>query len=287
MVHPKIKSLFSALITKKKAGNSYLFFGTPQSLPLSQAQHLIQGLLCQETNTENPCQACQNCKKTDLLNATDTCTDLIHLTPNKNSIGIQAIRQLQDRVKYGPSEHPYLFVIIHNSECMTQEAANAFLKTLEEPHPQCCFCLLTYQINALLPTIRSRCQDIFCPPLPSSTLANYLTQRHPEIMATAPNPAEQQYLLATDTPCPTELPSFETFSHYSLIQQLDFTTAISKDKPLCKILLTQWIQDLQNQPHDTPQNHSQLTLLIETLQHMTYNVNQALQLSSLVVNLNG
>ena len=76
------------------------------------------------------------------------------------AISIDDIRELQAKVALLPYEGKRKVAVVCNAEAMTTEAANAFLKTLEEPSPTTHFILLTDRPNYLLPTIVSRCQKL-------------------------------------------------------------------------------------------------------------------------------
>ncbi|MFH1379177.1 MAG: DNA polymerase III subunit delta' [bacterium] len=78
----------------------------------------------------------------------------------RKTIGIEAIQQLQYRVSLKPMEYGWKIFIIDRAETMTPEAANSFLKILEEPPKQTVFILVTENESRLLATIRSRCQII-------------------------------------------------------------------------------------------------------------------------------
>ncbi len=86
--------------------------------------------------------------------------DLIRLLPEKNSIRIETIRELKDRLSLKPLEGAYLMVIIEEADSLTEGAANALLKTLEEPPSYVLFILLTTVPERLPSTIRSRCQKV-------------------------------------------------------------------------------------------------------------------------------
>lgn len=86
--------------------------------------------------------------------------DFIEVTTEKKSIGIETIRELLHRLTLKPVSAPHILVLIENAETMTLAAANALLKTLEEPPPYVLFFLLTTAPDQLLLTIRSRCQKI-------------------------------------------------------------------------------------------------------------------------------
>ena len=87
----------------------------------------------------------------------------IHLvTTDKNSIGIEQIKQLQNDLQYFPLIFKYQIGVIDQAQLLTQEAQNSMLKLLEEikEHTQIYF--LASNEKALLKTIISRCQTVFC-----------------------------------------------------------------------------------------------------------------------------
>ncbi|MEN3026374.1 MAG: DNA polymerase III subunit delta' C-terminal domain-containing protein [Chlorobiota bacterium] len=99
--------------------------------------------------------------------------------PNALQIHIAAIRDLQRTLSMTPSRRGQRrVVIISEADRMTAEAANACLKTLEEPHDNTVFILTTSRRNSLPMTILSRCQQLFCPPLSDEELTTALQQRH-------------------------------------------------------------------------------------------------------------
>lgn len=81
---------------------------------------------------------------------------------------------IRKRCYLKPNEGLYTVVILTGIETMRREAANAFLKLLEEPPPQLLFVLTTHQPDALLPTILSRCRHVRFRPLDEETIAGAL-----------------------------------------------------------------------------------------------------------------
>jgi DNA polymerase-3 subunit gamma/tau len=100
-----------------------------------------------------PCNRCAACEAIN-RNAT---TDVIEIDAASNR-GIDDIRDLRERVKYAPTQLKTKFYIIDEAHQITGAAANAFLKTLEEPPAHTRFVLATTDPEELLPTIVSRCQ---------------------------------------------------------------------------------------------------------------------------------
>lgn len=99
------------------------------------------------------------------------------LFPRAASISIEAIRALQRSSSFRPFEGKYRVAVISQADKMTNEAANAFLKTLEEPPAQTLFILTTASIHKLPPTIVSRCQQLRFDPLGERDIEEALVSR--------------------------------------------------------------------------------------------------------------
>ena len=87
--------------------------------------------------------------------------DIVSLSLLDNSIGIEDVRVFQKRLVLIPYASPFTFGIINDADYLTIEAQQALLKTLEEPPSHVLLYLEVENIDALIPTIRSRCQHIF------------------------------------------------------------------------------------------------------------------------------
>ncbi|AIY85708.1 MULTISPECIES: DNA polymerase III subunit delta' [unclassified Thermotoga] len=83
-------------------------------------------------------------------------SDVLEIDPEGENIGIDEIRTIKDFLNYSPELYTRKYVIVHDCERMTQQAANAFLKTLEEPPEYAVIVLNTRHWHYLLPTIKSR-----------------------------------------------------------------------------------------------------------------------------------
>jgi DNA polymerase-3 subunit delta' len=101
--------------------------------------------------------------KTALLFASYICstTDMLKVHPQEenSTIGVEQVREIITFVSTSPIESNHKVVIIHDCDTITPTAANALLKTLEEPGKGI-FILITSQAQNILPTIKSRCQII-------------------------------------------------------------------------------------------------------------------------------
>lgn len=130
----------------------------PQSILLSgprgtgkttTARLITKALNCQEEN--KPCGGqCSICNEV----AAGTFVDMYELDGATNG-GIDAVRQIVEMVYHSPI-HRFKVVIIDEAHMLTRAAANALLKTLEEPPPGVVFILCTTEEHKLLPTIKSR-----------------------------------------------------------------------------------------------------------------------------------
>jgi len=123
------------------------------------AKRLCDYLLCSQTgSTGDICGTCKSCE----LNKAASHPDFLCVEPEEGTRGIKIdqVRQLNDFVLTTPQISPRRVAIIRPAEGMNSFAANAILKTLEEPPGAATIILLTQQLSLLLPTVRSRCQII-------------------------------------------------------------------------------------------------------------------------------
>jgi DNA polymerase-3 subunit delta' len=115
--------------------------------------------------TPNPkidcCDECPSCKKID----SQTHPDFLMAAPEKGEIRVNEIRTIEEAISFAPYEGKRKVVIVDDAETMNPSAANAFLKTLEEPPPQSIIILISASPDRLPETIRSRCSRINFSPL--------------------------------------------------------------------------------------------------------------------------
>lgn len=105
--------------------------------------------------------------------------------PNANQIKIASIREVKKNLSMTSNSGGRRVVIVLNAEEMTTEAANAFLKTLEEPHEKITIILTSSKKEMLMQTILSRCQQIHCEPVPEDLIAQYLVENYGKTLAEA------------------------------------------------------------------------------------------------------
>lgn len=97
---------------------------------------------------------------------------------NARQIRISSIRDVKRGVSMSQSQAGHRFIIVFEADEMTTEAANAFLKTLEEPSQNITLILTTSRRDAIPQTIRSRCQQVYCHPLTDEELTRALQNNY-------------------------------------------------------------------------------------------------------------
>ena len=135
--------------------HAYLFSGPRGSGKTTIARLFAKGANCtgRKKNEFEPCNKCSSCK--EIMEGRSM--DIIEIDAASNR-GIEEIRDLRDGIKFVPAKEKYKVFIIDEAHQLTKEAANALLKTLEEPPSHAIFILATTEIHKMIPTIISRCQ---------------------------------------------------------------------------------------------------------------------------------
>ncbi|MEG6521318.1 DNA polymerase III subunit delta' [Desulfotomaculum sp. 1211_IL3151] len=168
--HQQIVRMLKNSVQRERVAHAYLFMGPAGIGKYTVAQGFARLLLCEVPDKEEACGNCRACRQIDSGNH----PDLHLLEPSGATLKIEQIRELQRQVQYKPFQAPRHVFIIEKAEAMTQEAANCFLKTLEEPGSQTVFILLSDQPYGLLPTILSRCQQLQFRPLSNQEVSKGL-----------------------------------------------------------------------------------------------------------------
>jgi len=156
------QQILSNQFSKKSLPHAILISGVTGAGKLDLAQWLLHLLTCQQPQLghhpqSKSLQGCGYCKSCLLLNS-NTYPDHLNLIAEKNSLGVDDIRHANSFLQKTAYLGTFKTVLIDNAQNMTQAAANALLKTLEEPSANSIIILLTNDIENLLPTIVSRCR---------------------------------------------------------------------------------------------------------------------------------
>ena len=153
----KAWELIQRAFRESRLAQAYLIAGPTRGAGGDLANRILQLLFCAEPNP--PCGTCNRCRQV----REHTWADLFWLAPEKKSriIGVDQIReQLLFPISQTSMAGGWKAGVIMAADRMKDEAANAFLKTLEEPPPKTLFLLLSDSPQLLLPTIVSRCQRV-------------------------------------------------------------------------------------------------------------------------------
>ncbi len=154
-----------------KISHAYIFYGEKGSGKKTLADLFARALQC-EAGGDEPCNQCTSCKQA--LNRNQP--DIIYVQHEKPAIiSVDEIRkQVNNDIAIKPYSSERKIYIIDEAEKMNSQAQNALLKTLEEPPSYATIMLLTTNVEALLPTIRSRCVTLTIKPVPDIELQKYL-----------------------------------------------------------------------------------------------------------------
>ena len=158
-------------IKQQRVSHSYLFCGPRGTGKTTTARILAKAVNCLEPLDGNPCNNCLICRSIN----EGRFLDIIELDAASNR-GIDEIREIRDKVNFAPVEGKRKVYIIDEAHMLTDQASNAFLKTLEEPPAHVIFVLCTTEANKILPTIISRCQRFDFRRLPTEVICRRLTE---------------------------------------------------------------------------------------------------------------
>jgi DNA polymerase-3 subunit delta' len=169
--------------------HAYLFCGIEGSGRRGAARMLAARLNCGSPRAEDACGECPSCRKL----ARGTHPDLVAVEPEAEArrgaggendegslsrkglqIKIYQVRALSRRLSFAPVEAKVRVSVVWPAGSLREDAANALLKTLEEPPPGNLLILCCREPNDVLPTIASRCQVVSFVPLPEGLIRDWL-----------------------------------------------------------------------------------------------------------------
>jgi len=153
------------------------------------ALELAKALNCRTRVGVEACNQCSSCRRIPQIDYPATSdkeannkiirtrhADVGLVRPPTRFLLVSQMRDIEREANFRPYEGLARVFLIEDADRMNESAANALLKTLEEPPPTSFLILITSQPAALLPTIRSRCQAIFFAPIPAAEIEKFLVE---------------------------------------------------------------------------------------------------------------
>jgi DNA polymerase-3 subunit gamma/tau len=156
-------------VREDRVGHAYLFSGPRGTGKTTSARLLAKVLNCAAPTDGEPCGSCAACEAVDSGRLVDWLQE--HDAASNNRV--EPMRDLLEKVPLGTSGNRKV-IILDEVHMLTGGAANALLKTLEEPPDHVVFVLATTDPQKVLPTIRSRTQHLEFHLLPAEALADHI-----------------------------------------------------------------------------------------------------------------
>lgn len=164
-------AILKGVLAKERIAHAYLFYGMEGIGKRTTAAVFARALHCQAEDP--PCDACPSCRKAERRNH----PDIVTVAEEGPLIKIGAVKELLEQMKFRPREGPLRAFIMPEADRMNPPAANALLKTLEEPSAGNILLLTTSRPHALPMTILSRCQHLRFSPLTRAEVASFLREK--------------------------------------------------------------------------------------------------------------
>jgi DNA polymerase-3 subunit delta' len=167
------KAVLKSAMERGRVSHAYLFHGMKGVGKKTTAGIFAKALNCKEEGFDS-CDSCSSCVKINHGNH----PDFILIEPDGFFIKIEAVRGLQGQIKFRPFEGRKRVFVIADAERMNGPAANALLKTLEEPTSSNILILISSRPHELPRTVVSRCQRLRFNPLARDVISAFLMDRH-------------------------------------------------------------------------------------------------------------
>src|SRR5260370_10441101 len=187
----EVKESLRHLLVSGRVPGSLLFTGEEGIGKKLFALELAKAMNCRNRVGVEACDECSSCKRISRSTFPPFSddddnkerliwsehADVAMARPYKHIIRVKVMRELEREANFRPFEGAARVFIVEDADSMNDQAANALLKTLEEPPPTSHLILTTSNPTALLPTIRSRCQSIRFAPLPAEAMEEFLIRK--------------------------------------------------------------------------------------------------------------
>ncbi len=185
-----LRQRLAADILSDSFSHAYIIEGREGSGRHTLARNLAAALCCLDRHSDTfPCLQCEACRK--VLEDKTPDVILVGLEEDRATIGVEASRFIRQDAMVVPNDFERKIYIIEDADLMTEQAQNALLLTLEEPHSYAVFFLLCDSASSLLETVRSRAPIIRTEPLSNKQLSDYLIDNDSRAAAMASGDSEQ------------------------------------------------------------------------------------------------
>jgi DNA polymerase-3 subunit delta' len=180
-------------VTAGSLGHAYLFTGPPGVGRQTLARALAMVVNCERVQPGTtpeaetaPCGQCRSCRHIErgihpdvrLISLAAQAVEAERKGTRNTSITIETIRDLKEEAYQRPNEGRKRVYLIAEAEALNDASVSALLKGLEEPPPHVLFLLVAPNAEAVLPTIRSRCQPVALHALARGLVADWLVREH-------------------------------------------------------------------------------------------------------------
>ncbi len=180
--HQTAVAALERAVRRGQVSHAYLISGPAGVGRRRLALAFAQALLCQAAPAERPCGHCRGCVRVERTVHPDLTLLSLEAAGGEREtrltrISIDAVRELRATIALRPLESDWRVIVIDDADRLSRDAADALLKTLEEPPPFAVLILIVEDVSSLAETIRSRCQQIQLGPVPSATVRAALEAR--------------------------------------------------------------------------------------------------------------
>lgn len=181
----RVVQALTRAVGRDRLPHALLFAGPDGVGKRTFAMELAKAVTCHAPVDGDACGACASCIRAESFEH----PDIRVYAPEGTLHKIAQMRELAREAQYRPFDNHRRVLVVDDAHKMRDEAANAILKTLEEPPPTTLIVLVTDQPYSLLGTIRSRCQTLRFAPVDAESIERYLSTRFTR-------PADETRLLA-------------------------------------------------------------------------------------------
>jgi len=173
--HQRVRDFLRTAATNDRLPHALLFAGAEGVGKRTIALALAAWILCEEDG-DDACGRCSACRQVAVLSHPDF--QLVGVAAGKKEIGVDRARDVKHFTQLRPLRGTMKVAVIDEAPMLTVAAQNALLKTLEEPPAHSLLILIANNPDALLPTVRSRCQRVQFSPLSNDIVVDILVQDH-------------------------------------------------------------------------------------------------------------